>query len=171
MTSEGNLERLKGICRIGGAAMLVLIVVTAACTVLMLCALVVSVLDPGMVEGIARDLGDGTSADGLTLQFLSGVLQFAALTVTFWILHGLMRDISREYSPFTQANVRRFRLLAIVFLVLPALLLALYLASPESFDGVPGLMAACLVAALVFYSISLVFRYGAFLQKESNETL
>lgn len=86
-----------------------------------------------------------------------------------------MRSISREYSPFTARNTRRLTVLSAIYIVFPAPLTALMV------SGVTDPGAALVIALIAFtpflliaatvYMLALVFRYGCFLQRESDETL
>ncbi len=169
---EYDLRRLKLICRIGSPVFFVLGLVFAAVTTLMVVVLVASLVDPGMISDFDPLNYDGELTDrvlaGTAVIFMAAS---ACMTYTMWTMSMLMRDVSLEYTPFTDLNVRRLEYVATTFAVLFFVTLILYVLLPNLIENVVILLVACVISVLVFYCFAQVFRYGAVLQKESDEML
>ena len=177
MSEAYDLGRLKLISRVGGMLAVAGAVVLVAFAVLMLCGLVISVLDPDalgttvdFVVQVNGEESEVSSADAPGL-FAAGFLVSAVLSATLWILGGILGSIGREYTPFTERNARGFRGMSAAFLALILVSVVAYLFGPDLFPNVLLLVAVFFMAAVGTYAMSLVFRYGAALQRESDETL
>lgn len=113
--------------------------------------------------------------------FIGGILLVVPLKTGALIL----KDISKGTSPFTVVQANRVRMVAIVFLIYS---IFDFLWSPDAVarfifghvsisswsDGNPftlHLNMGLITAAALFYSISVVFRYGVLLQNLSDETI
>lgn len=113
--------------------------------------------------------------------FIGGILLAVPLKVGSIIL----KDISKGASPFTVAQANRVRMVAIIFLIYA---IFDFLWSPDAvarfiFGHVSlgswsadnpftlHLNMGLITAAVLFYSISVVFRYGVLLQNLSDETV
>ncbi len=170
MESDSDLRRLKTFSR-GSSILLLLITVLLVMSAATLAIGIAAILiEPstftdefGMTRGQIAVFGIGL------------VVAMALIAATFAILFSIMRSISREYSPFTAKNARRLTVLSVIFVVIPALLTA------SVVSGVTDPGAALVIALIAFmpfllvaatiYMLALVFRYGCFLQRESDETL
>ena len=170
MEADRELRRLRTFSR-GSSALLLLI------TAVMVFLTVVIAL------GVAQILSDTPSFEeqfGMTFwqTVLFGATLVATLvlvTVTFGIIFWVMRRMSRDYSPFTERNVRLITILSVIYLVMPAVL-TVSLCTGESDWTLIAVAAAIiflpsLFVAALLYMLALVFRYGCWLQKESDETL
>lgn len=170
MESDRDLRRLKTFSRGSSILLLlitVLLVVSAATLAIGIAAILMepsSFTDEfGMTPGQIAVFGIGL------------VVAMGLIAATFAILFWIMHSISREYSPFTAKNVRRLTVLSAIFVIIPALLTA------SMVSGMTDLGAALVIALIAFipfllvaatiYMLALVFRYGCFLQRESDETL
>lgn len=151
--------------------MAVVAVVLMASAAFMVCGMGMALIDPSAFEGVQVEGFDGLTQSQALALFAFAMLVFGAMSVTFWTLSRIMTAISREYSPFTQDNVVRLTRIAYVFLGVSAVLLVLGLVTSARLDSVVSTIIVFLVAAVGVYSMALIFRYGAALQKESDETL
>ena len=120
----------------------------------------------------------------LTVVIALGVAQILSDTpsfeeqfgMTFWqtVLFGATL-VATLYSPFTERNVRLITILSVIYLVMPVVL-TVSLCTGESDWTLIAVAAAIiflpsLFVAALLYMLALVFRYGCWLQKESDETL
>lgn len=99
------------------------------------------------------------------------------------IAERLIARVTRGASPFSEHVVKSFSLLAMLFLLhalLQALsgpaISALAALEPAGIDAITAhgglsLNASDIIAGLVFFALSRVFRYGLLLQKVSDETV
>lgn len=164
---ENDLTRLKLLCR----GLYYVLIAIAALMVLASAVLVVTVVvayispESMVVEGI--DAGQAV----MILAILAIMVVLALFVIV--MLMNIARSIYREYSPFTPKNVRRLEVISLLYLVLPVVFLPLeYGVLGEV--GVGDVLLAVftgVISAAIFYCLALVFRYGAWLQNESDETL
>lgn len=162
---NNDLSRLKILSR-GLYYILVLIaVVVVVVTLALAVGAVIEMTDPGW---IGPELGE--NALWLIIAAFIVVLFVLAFVLS---LMGIARSICRDYSPFTQENVKRLNMLAVISLLVPVVCTPmLYMARGELTAGdVAGLAVPGVLFAAIVYCLSLVFRYGCWLQKESDETL
>jgi len=85
----------------------------------------------------------------------------------------LFTNIRRSYTPFTleNAKVLKHAAVALLFSVVSMPFIFVILASLLNQRYQISIELLLFVLSLIVYCISLVFRYGALLQKESDETL
>lgn len=103
--------------------------------------------------------------------FLANLLIWVIAAITVAMIGAIMRSIKREHSPFTLKNASRMKMLSVAYLISSFLMLAFeFLADKKASEAVFVFMGLLLVA-VVLYCLTLMCRYGALLQKESDETL
>ncbi len=173
--TDDGLNRLKTACRYCSWVALALEIVVLASVALVTFTIIVlmavpSAVDSFYAEGFDVDFSSGQAA---LLMLMVDLLLLTALIILM-LLRNIMRDISREYTPFTQNNIQRLRRMSVVLVVLPVASALSYMAINPSgtwlTDGL-SLILSGLIASAFVYSLSLIFRYGASLQKQSDETL
>lgn len=166
---DRDLTRLKTLCRGLYYVLLLIAVVLLAVTVIVVAALVLVMVDPGLASDLELGIDEGNVpiAVGLMVVILAFVL------VTVIVMMSIAKSIYREYTPFTKTNVRRLEVLAMAFLLLPVPLapLVYVLMGELTAEDVILFSVGSVLTAAVFYCLALVFRYGSWLQKESDETL
>lgn len=160
---DNDLGRLKTLCR---ALYYILTPLTAGLIVLvalMLLVFVVEAADPGTITG---------SEDPVSISMVVAVtLMLVIATVIVIMLRNIAKSIYKEYSPFTRTNVRRFEFIALACLLTIVLVPLVNMDTPLTAADVAGFVIGAVLAAATFYILALVFRYGSWLQKESDETL
>ena len=160
---DNDLGRLKTLCR---ALYYILTLLTAGLIVLvafMLLVFVVEAADPGAVT----DGEDPVSMSMVT----AATLMLVIATIVVIMLRNIAKSIYKEYSPFTHTNVRRFEFISLACLLTIALVPLVNMDTQLTAADVAGFIIGAVLAAATFYILALVFRYGSWLQKESDETL
>lgn len=168
---EGDLHRLKKVCLYASKVMRVGEVVLAAIIVLTLGMGVGSLVSDGVadfLESWVDWLGAGSSEWIAILEF---VLILALGLVTVHIIKVLMVTIQSDYTPFTKENEALLRNVCFTYLGAAVVLPVIDYIANGSVSSAVFLMLGTLLISVVMYCLSLVFRYGAVLQKESDETL
>lgn len=87
------------------------------------------------------------------------------------ILSRIMESVASEPSPFTLKNAGLMKAIALMFLPASAALFVLELLAGRGPAEAVFVLFGALLVSLVMYCLTIVFRYGAALQKESDETL
>lgn len=160
---DNDLSRLKTLCK---AVYYILTILTAGLIVLialMALAFIVETLEPGTITG-----GEDPVAMS-TVAVMAFMFVIAAMIVV--MLRNIAKSIYREYSPFTRTNVRRFELISIVCLLPIATIPLIYIDTSMTVIDIASIVIGSLLASATIYILALVFRYGSWLQKESDETL
>lgn len=103
-------------------------------------------------------------------------LKQAAVCVAIWLAFRVFHDIQKEYTPFTQKNVRRFKAIAWLLLasnvVLPLAQGQLYMRLPGKGGGFQAQVDFTgIVCSAILFCLARVFQYGCELQRFSDETL
>lgn len=80
----------------------------------------------------------------------------------------LLLGIRKNETPFTDKNGKKIRQIGIMLMLLEPLMLLSQWISGEPFYEISGITFC---AGLILINVSLLFRYGAHLQQESDETL
>lgn len=159
---DNDLGRLKTLSRIVFAILLIITVVLVAITALLIAGAALAFSDPATMDEVGGAL------------FICMLIVAMVLILLVLILFlKITRAIYRDYSPFTLKNVRYLSYAAILYIVMPVAILGMTWAAygemlllEAAITLVPGLFMAAII-----YMLALVFRYGCWLQKESDETL
>lgn len=173
---NNDLSRLKILCRILFVVLILITAIVLISLVTMLACIAIEIVEPGAISSVINvPGGSGTTAShGQTLGILTMLTILVGLSAAMTVmLMNIARSISREYSPFTAKNVNRLEVVSLLYLASPVAMAPLiyYVAGGIDAGTVIGLTLGSILIAAVFYCIALVFRYGAYLQKESDETL
>ena len=100
--------------------------------------------------------------------------------IALFIVASFLKSIKLEYTPFTDKNVSRLKILAILIMLIEPIQMAInYIGNslrPLTIDGfkveIHGSMGGIVILlGLVVFCIALVFEYGSCLQKQFDETL
>lgn len=179
-----NIERIQSaltrVVRVSKVAKYVFVSILAAyCLV----AIAVFIMAAPSFYGAVSD----TSAVPFTLLRLLATLMAAATpAVVFYTIARLFDDISKGNSPFTLAQARRMQVIGVLLLlgvVLGNVLPLIPVPYSEIGDLSAGIFSASsssagvkieltsVLWAIVCFSFSYVFRYGALLQQLSDETV
>lgn len=107
------------------------------------------------------------SVQSLLSSGISGLLVFYC--------HLLFKNIAREGTPFIDANVHLLISIGIISLVralaVPLVLTIIFAATGTESIFTSGFSGIGIIVALFVFALSLVFKYGAELQKEADTTL
>lgn len=157
MENERYKEKIR---RVAGGSAVVL-------TVYLL--LPIGICGRNFLAGFADGYSSGESVDGtvfLELIILIGVAVAAVAAVANSLK--LLLGMRKGDSPFHAENGKRIRRTGVMLMLIEPLLLLSKLVSGGEVSGIYGISFA---AGLIMYNVSLLFDYGAHLQKESDETL
>lgn len=135
----------------------------------------------------SADLKDGNAVihgDGKNIRVESGiatpilwftVFNMIAFIVCAFFFKGLMKELSLAPSPFTEGVVRKMKFFAIAILaasVATSIVNAIIGCIVPFGGGFSfSLNIGSIITAVIIFVLAVVFRYGAQLQKESDETL
>ncbi len=170
-----DLNRLKKICNYGYYVLAAFSVILVIVLALLALTGIIMVFFPDAVDIddiIITGVGDIVMTKGI----IAVICWFAAAMIvvaiaTLVILMRVMKAIRDEYTPFTKENVDRLRQLSILYVISPIVFVLIYLAVPDVMSGISSMIVGSLLVATLTYCVSLIFRYGMILQKESDETL
>jgi len=145
---------------------IVMILMLIAVTILMILSPDVLPSPPGAEE---------FTKDQILVVCANAVLSGVFLVIALYYVRSFFGSIHKNNTPFTDEGVRSLEILAII-LVACAFIVPLGSALLSFATGFwPAQIAVfnpfLLFMALVMYFLSLIFKYGAALQKESDETL
>lgn len=159
LTSKEKIRRMSGIASVVLIIYLILPVIAS-----------VSGFVEGFKEGYSGELPSAMPKD-----FLMGTLYivFTMAFITIIIIAiahclKLLISIRRDESPFTEKNGNLIRTIGVSFMLMEPVDILLDFARSGVFSIGIGVTFS---AGIVMYCISLVFRYGCELQKESDETI
>lgn len=168
---RGDLHTLKRVCSYASVAMwigsIAFILLTSAVIILG----IMSFSSPDirtMFTGLIK-CGNGDLA--LASAIIEMTLAFIAAYIVIKTMYFIMKSIQNEHSPFTQDNAERFKMITVTLLG-AAIILPIF----EYMNRSDIIVTVCLCLFLVLltvvsYCITIMFRYGSILQKESDETL
>jgi hypothetical protein len=170
---RGDLHTLKRVCEYASKVMLVAEFVLAAIIVATV-VLAVAALFTEDAESFLLDLISASDSDSM-LRKVSSVLKFLMIWilgfVTVKAVHDVMCTIRDEHSPFTNVNTDRMIATSLVYLGAAFIFLLLDILIATRPAEAVFLFLGLTLVSVVLYCLALVCRYGAVLQKESDETL
>ena len=102
---------------------------------------------------------------------MENILILSIGSITVITIGNVMDSISKENSTFTELNADRMVLISMIYFVSSFLLLTLgFIVERRATESV-FIFLGTLLVSVVMYCLALMCRYGAILQKESDETL
>lgn len=107
---------------------------------------------------------------------LVGVAIFTCIFIAWllWIASLIFKDLSTGFTPFSEIEINRLRKIAgllLIYALAPQILYSvLHTILIPGYSFTFGLNMSFFFA-IIFYCLTEIFRYGALLQKESDETL
>ncbi len=165
---DNDLRRLKTLC--GGLffVLLLLTVIIAMAICVVVSGTVIEMSDPGLVSDYL-----GISSDRFVVIAGFGAVVMGVSLVVLVMMLNITNAIYREYSPFTIKNVKRLEVIFLAYLLLPVIVSPMIYAVIGELTALEVIILSfsSVLMAAIFYCLSLVFRYGCWLQKESDETL
>ncbi|MDR0334614.1 MAG: DUF2975 domain-containing protein [Methanomassiliicoccaceae archaeon] len=168
-----KLNRLSGYAEVLSKIIMVVlvIVIVGACIVLAL-----TYADLSAIEGILEEWEVMPADNEIRAVALNAIAMCAIGLVIMYYVHRLFTNIHKSNALFTDANVEDLRTIAILLLIAAVVLTAVVslttfylLDTTDIVVGFNPLMM--LMTALIIYMVSLIFRYGTELQRQSDETL
>lgn len=146
---------------------------------------VFSILFASVIALIA--FGDSSSSLISKMALLAPLCLYALATmILLVIMHGIFESISKGDTPFTSAQVSRFRWAALVLLLGAVVETvfssgALSIAQTDSMvvnyydssagSNTPSINLASILGAALLFALSFVFEYGVILQEFTDDTL
>ena len=158
---DNDLGRLKTICRV---IYYILMLFTVALVILVAA---LALADVAILIHPEFGSENGMTAPKVTVVLIIFVLALAIV----YILSSITKSIYREYSPFTPANAKRFQTVAVLCLLALVCMPIMNAIERLTASDIAIIILSMLLMSTTFYVLSLVFRYGSWLQKESDETL
>lgn len=103
---------------------------------------------------------------------LVGVAVFSSMILAYllWTASMIFKDLAANFTPFSDITVSRLRRIAVLMLIYALVPQIVYTVLIPGYSINFGLNMSFFFA-LIFYCLTEIFRYGASLQKESDETL
>ena len=170
---RGDLHTLKRVCEYASKVMLVAEYALAALAVVTII-VGVAALFVDEAESLLLDVIAASESDSM-LRKVSSVLKLLMIWVLGFItikaVHDIMCTIRDEHSPFTEENTRRMITVSLSYLVFAFIFLILDILIATSPAEAIFLFLGLTLVSVVMYCLALVCRYGAVLQKVSDETL
>ena len=168
-----GLSRLKKICRyasnvmtIAGMILAILAIVTIGLGII---SLITSNVSDILLSWIGHNGDEGTKI--IVAATMENILILSIGSITVITIGNVMDSISKENSPFTELNADRMVLISMIYFVSSFLLLTLgFIVERRATESV-FIFLGTLLVSVVMYCLALMCRYGAILQKESDETL
>lgn len=159
---EQKKSRLQRICII---AKYIILAGIALVTLILFAMIVLGVfllLDPDLTL-------DGMDRSEIYLLIILTIINQIISILIFYYLYRLTKSIGDESSPFTSANVKLLKYMALILLIgwVFGMVVDLIVTSMLSLEFT-GFNADALVMAGVIYVVSLVFEYGVRLQEDSD---
>lgn len=177
--TEESLNKVRKTSKLICAIVKIVFLVFCICWLLVLGLSIFAFLCPQFNIGSESELRIATIAS----LFFNGLL----IVIQFIILIRMLTDVAKGESPFALVQVKRLRVLSVVFVTLAlfefifspgfAYLLQMngfdvgYLIANDGGNSILSINLAPLIVAAVFWALSLIFEYGVLLQEFSDETL
>lgn len=112
---------------------------------------------------------------GISAEEIAGVVSQCFFIAILILANRIFRNISHEYSPFTQKTVKGMKRIAILILVdsiaAPRIDFEVKNTILSATNNAYNFNIELFILAIIMYSFSLIFQYGVELQQQSDETL
>ena len=170
---KGDLHTLKKVCKYASTVMFIGEIVFAVLIIATIALAIASQFSDGAKDIFVDLISAKDYSDPLktTSSFIVMTLIFALGFLTVWMVHDIMVSIMTEYSPFVIENANRIKTLSLAFLFSSVFLLIFGILAGKGVTELLFLFFGSLMVSVVLYCLTIVCRYGALLQKESDETL
>ena len=166
-------ERIRKISNLLYILCLVLAVALLACSVV---SIALGIMTPDVEELRTSSVDHYGSVDNAVVEYMFSAVSLILMGVVTLMAALMFRSMSRSYTPFLNANPATLMIMGHVTLFSAiALPIFRYVVTtsmgcgPFTLDIVGSF--TMIVIAVIIYCASLIFEYGAELQKESDETL
>ena len=164
---------MKKICRyasnvmtIAGMILAISVIVTIGLGII---SLITGNVSDILLSWIGHNGDEGTKI--IVAATMENILILSIGSITVITIGNVMDSISKENSPFTELNADRMVLISMIYFVSSFLLLTLgFIVERRATESV-FIFLGTLLVSVVMYCLALMCRYGAILQKESDETL
>ncbi len=165
------LNRLNRLSRyVGMAAMAFMILLGVAIVAVVILTIAVT-LNPDIMSWFDDAATSGQFLSICAILVVAGSLGIA----TLYYVYRFFMNIHRDNTPFTDENVKCLQRITILILISVIATPVISMIMGAAFEPESGNMMdfnlLSLFAAFLMYLLSLVFKYGTALQKESDETL
>ena len=166
---KGDLGTLRKICRYAATVMAVGVIVLAACIAITLVLGIASMASDSFAETLEPFYAVFGDLEGFRFAETIFILLLGIVTVDS--IRRMMVTLRDSHTPFTEDIASSMRAVSIVYLVSSFVLLALEIAAGSTVTEALFIFLGTLLVCVVMYCLSIVFRYGAVLQDESDHTL
>ena len=151
---------------IAGMILAILVIVTIGLGII---SLITGNVSDILMSWIGHNGDEGTKI--IVAATMENILILSIGSITVITIGNVMDSISKENSPFTELNADRMVLISMIYFVSSFLLLTLgFIVERRATESV-FIFLGTLLVSVVMYCLALMCRYGAILQKESDETL
>ncbi len=170
---KGDLSTLKKVCKYASVVMGIGAVVFAVLIIATVVMGAVTLFSDVWQDVFYEWIGVSGSDDALKTvsSFIVTTLIFVLGFITVWMVRDIMVSIKTEYTPFIPENARRIKTISMSFLFSSVFLLLFGFLAGKGVTELLFMFFGSLMVAVVMYCLTIVSRYGALLQKESDETL
>jgi len=132
-------------------------------------------LNADFFSQVIEDTGSSYTVSHIQEMSVTAVVGFALGAIVVYYVGRLFSNIHRTNTPFTDDSVKFLEMIAILMVVgafvIPIVSYATSFALEAEYNQSVGVNLFAVFAAFLIYFMSLVFKYGAMLQKESDEML
>lgn len=168
---ENNLRNLEQVSHYASIAVWIVLVISLISVVVSLTLIVlIGINYPPMMDMLMHLR---TTKENALYNYSSTVVISMVSLIMMLFMDRLFTNIRRSHTPFTLDNAKILKGAALVLLLSAALMPFIFIVFAYLFNQRYQINIEILlfVMSVIVYCISLVFRYGALLQKESDETL
>ena len=170
---KGDLNTLKKVCKYASIVMKIGEVVFAGLIIATVAMGTVTLFSDALEDAFYDWIGLNPADETLKVvsAFILTVLVFTLGYITVRMVHDIMVSIKTEYTPFIPENARRIKAISMSFLFSSVFLLLFGFLAGLGARELLFMFFGSLMVSVVMYCLTIVSRYGALLQKESDETL
>ena len=175
------LNKLTKVSRFVGSVTTVLMVALTVAMIVAVVAIIAVALNPDIVNSVIEYAGNTINIDDIDTTAAAAILLATVLVLMplmiaiMYFVRRMFNNIHENNTPFTDDNAKCLVNIALLTvactIAAPILDYALQTVIDTASYQAYSFSAFPLLVALLLYFLSLVFKYGAELQKESNETL
>ena len=166
---KGDLGTLRKVCRYAATVMAAGEIVLAACITITVILGIASMASDSFNEALEPFYAVFGDLEGFRFAETVFILLLGSVTVDS--IRRMMVTLRDSHTPFTEGIASSMKAVSLVYLVSSFVLLALEIAAGSTVTEALFIFLGTLLVCVVMYCLSIVFRYGAVLQDESDHTL
>ena len=166
---KGDLGTLRKVCRYAATVMMAGEIVLTASIVITLALGIASMASDQFSEALEPFYALFGDLEGFRFAETVFILLLGSVTVDS--IRRMMVTLRDSHTPFAEGVASSMRTISIIYLASSFVLLALEIAAGSTVTEALFIFLGTLLVCVVMYCLSIVFRYGAVLQDESDHTL